>query len=545
VLCVDTNVNEWWNDVWGASTVLRPTAECAANDEPEFNYGLTVVDAPVTEAYCAGTCDAVCDEGGPVEPQNGCPSDCQGCFDGDTCTTTAEWWTCGEAQVCGWAEVHLQVDMNSYDPNKAPHFHGTMNGWCGDCGNLGQDTDVDGIYTWTQYLSPQTWEWKPSVDAWGVTSEAPAACSLDPQYKNYHFDVSESDVNSGVPVVVGPVCFQSPIGTCAACDAEPESAVCANAPGRAEPVTVDGYNIVVGGVKTYMKGVAWSPTPKGAGPGASDYATFVAQDAGLMQAAGINVVRTYGPIIDTVILDTLYDHGIHVLMTIYYGYSETPASAVDTLCQVKSHPAIIGWAVGNEWNYNNLGLGGEISFEESVQRVKDTVDALKLNDTTRPVSTVYGGVPSGEVYDWLANVDFWGLNIYSGESFGGLFSEWSELSDKPMYFGEYGADAYDGTAGAEDQATQATILQAQTQEAYDSASVTGGVCAGGMVFEWNDEWWKSDDGGWDEHDTTASWQNGAYPDPTIQEEWWGLVDIDRNVRQAYTAYAGMPAPEAP
>jgi hypothetical protein len=71
------------------------------------------------------------------------------------------------------------------------------------------------------------------------------------------------------------------------------------------------------------------------------------------------------------------------------------------------------------------------------------------------------------------------------------------------------------------------------------------VCAGGMVFEWNDEWWKSDDGGWDEHDTTASWQNGAYPDPTIQEEWWGLVDIDRNVRQAYTAYAGMPAPEAP
>ena len=357
--------------------------------------------------------------------------------------------------------------------------------------------------------------------------------------------VSEADVNSGEVVTVGPVCFQDGVGTCEACTEGPSLSLCDDAPGREVAVSVDGYNLKLGDEAIYMKGVAWSPTPKGAGPGAADFSAYVEEDAALMAAAGINVVRTYGPITDTGVLDTLHDNGIYVLMTVYYGYSETPVSTVNTLCQVKDHPAIIGWLVGNEWNYNNLGLGDDISFAEATQRVKDAVAAIKLNDTSRPVSTVYGGVPSAEVYAELSNVDFWGLNIYTGISFGGLFGEWEALSAKPMYLGEYGADAYNGLVGAEDQSTQAAVLAAQTQELYDNASLNDGVCAGGMVFEWSDEWWKSNAGGWDEHDTNASWENGAYSDPTIQEEWWGIVDIDRNVREAYTAYGEMTPPLAP
>ena len=79
-----------------------------------------------------------------------------GCFDGETCTTTSAWWECGESTVCGWAHVEINVDMNNYDATQAPNFNGEFNEWCGECFNTGTDADMDGIYTFTQYLSPKT-----------------------------------------------------------------------------------------------------------------------------------------------------------------------------------------------------------------------------------------------------------------------------------------------------------------------------------------------------------------------------------------------------
>lgn len=63
VLCVDNTAPQWWNNIWEASTILRPTADCAANAEGDPNYGFTVTDAPATVSYCANTCDASCSDG--------------------------------------------------------------------------------------------------------------------------------------------------------------------------------------------------------------------------------------------------------------------------------------------------------------------------------------------------------------------------------------------------------------------------------------------------------------------------------------------------
>ena len=260
-----------------------------------------------------------------------------------------------------------------------------------------------------------------------------------------------------------------------------------------------------------------------------------------MAAAGINAVRTYGAITSREVLDILWDNGIYVVMTVFYGYSETPESAAETVCSLKDHPAIISWVVGNEWNYTNLAQ--PISFNEAVDEVGAVIDAIKANDTTRPASTIYGGLPPAWVINQLSNVDLWGSNHYPGSSFYNFFNDWAALSDGPLYLGEYGSDAYDSRIGAVNETMQAEFVESLTQELFNNASSTGsGVGVGGFVFEFNDEWWKYNGGGWGDHDTAPSWTNGAYPDNEIQEEWWGIVDIYRQPREAYERLRDLGTP---
>ena len=88
------------------------------------------------------------------------------------------------------------------------------------------------------------------------------------------------------------------------------------------------------------------------------------------------------------------------------------------------------------------------------------------------------------------------------------------------------------------RASQAEATTALTQAILDHSSAASAtdVCVGGAIFEWADEWWKDADGANDEHDVGGSAPGGGpHPDATFNEEWWGVVDIDRNPRPAYTA----------
>ena len=152
------------------------------------------------------------------------------------------------------------------------------------------------------------------------------------------------------------------------------------------PVTIDGARILVGNTPIHMKGVAWSPVPIGAGPEGIDYAGSVEQDADLMSEAGINVVRTYGPILDTAVLDTLYDHGILCAHDRVLQVLGQRGNHRFKCLRSQVAPAIIGWLVGNEWNYN--GLGDYKPYNEAVALVGEAAQAIQDNDSTRPVSTV-------------------------------------------------------------------------------------------------------------------------------------------------------------
>lgn len=302
-------------------------------------------------------------------------------------------------------------------------------------------------------------------------------------------------------------------------------------------VTVDGPGIFVDGRPFHIRGVCWNPVPKGAThPDGIDFPGLVATDADLMRAAGINVVRTYEAITDPSVLDALAERGIMVLNSMYVWGGDEPSVVPTRVAPVADHPAVLAWVVGNEWNYN--GLYVDLSHEESLARLNEAAALLKQNAGSRPVVTVYGEVPSAETIAAMPDIDIWGINAYRGIGFGDLFSTWASRSQKPMFLAEYGADAYNANEDRYDPESQAEAVEALTQEIADNgfAFVDGGVASGGSIFEFADEWWKDGGGSPDAHDVGGIAPGGGpHPDQTFNEEWWGLVDVDRVPRPAYDA----------
>lgn len=308
-------------------------------------------------------------------------------------------------------------------------------------------------------------------------------------------------------------------------------------------VTVQGSQVLVNGKAVHLKGINWNPIMAGGEPPYSlNFKDHVEQDSKLMQKAGINAVRTYECITDPKILDVLMERGIWVLNTVFWYGGDAEDAVIDRINAVKDHPAVLMWVIGNEWNYNHFYYNS-LSYDATVQKIDRISRIVKQTDPSRPVSSIYGNVPPASVLQTLSAIDVWGINRYSGITLGSLFTDWQAASTKPMYLGEYGADAYNSNIKAEDLISQALATQRLTQEIYDHNSLAGGVCIGGMIFELADEWWKDSTGNnWVQDVGGVAPGGGPYPDFVYNEEWWGLVRMDRSPRPAYDTYAQMGLP---
>jgi exo-beta-1,3-glucanase (GH17 family) len=303
-------------------------------------------------------------------------------------------------------------------------------------------------------------------------------------------------------------------------------------PVRSE-VLVSGRQVLVNDVPYEIRGLCYNPVAKGATT--RDFGV-IDRDLELMKEAGVNTIRIYAPVDDRGVLDKIHNAGIKVIVG--FGYNQggvfdiLSGTCVDYVKKYKDHPAILFWELGNEYNYHPEWFDGDMNNWYTA--LNATADLLHKADGSHPVATAHGELPTTEVLGLCPNVDVWGMNVYRWDRPGDIFGQWAAISEKPMYLSEAGGDSYmtiaaEGYAQGDNQKAQADANANILDQVFAHDDITLGV----TLFAFSDEWWKAgnpdqqDTGGW------APESSGVPYDGAPNEEYWGLVDIDRNKKEAY------------
>ena len=293
-------------------------------------------------------------------------------------------------------------------------------------------------------------------------------------------------------------------------------------------VKIENNKMVVNGESFYMKGICYHPVKIGKTKRSFDN---LDDDIILMKEAGINTIRVYEPIDDINVLDKLADAGIKVVIS--FGYNQkgkfdiVSGTFINYVRKYKSHEAILMWELGNEYNYNPQWFGGDINNWYKAMELVSQI--IQIEDPDRLVSSAHGDLPSKDALNIASSIQVWGMNVYRWDKPASIFSEWQAISDKPMYFAELGADSYmtkatnKYTKGINEQAQADAneIILNEVLSNYDKN-------IGSFVFQFTDGLWKA--GNPSKQDTGGSAPNsdGTPYDGTANEEYWGIVDINRN-----------------
>lgn len=298
--------------------------------------------------------------------------------------------------------------------------------------------------------------------------------------------------------------------------------------------TISERQILVDGTPYFVEGVCYHPVPKG-----QDQRSFekLAEDLALMQEAGVNTIRFYQPVDDVEVLDAIHAAGIKVIIS--FGYNQggefdiLSGSFTDYINQYKNHPAILFWEFGNEYNYHPEWFEDDLNIWYTA--LNNAVLISKKIDPYHSTATAHGELPDSLALALCPDVDIWGMNVYRWDNPAAIFIEWEAISSKPMYLSEAGADSYMsvekmGYAQGKNEKSQADATRNILNDTFNNSK----VCSGIALFAFVDEWWKSDDistqspGGW------APASGGVPYDGAANEEYWGLINIDRTTKEAYT-----------
>ena len=299
------------------------------------------------------------------------------------------------------------------------------------------------------------------------------------------------------------------------------------------PVYTKGAQLFINDNPYLIKGICYHPVPKG-----KEKRSFESlnQDIALMLEAGINTVRVYEPVDDFAVLDQLHAAGIKLIVGFGYNqngvYDIATGTVLDYVKKYKDHPAILFWELGNEYNYHPEWFGGNINVWYVA--LNNTASAIQALDKNHPVATAHGEIPTEEVLIANPNIDIWGVNVYRWDQPGSLIEEWEKRSTLPLYFSEAGADSFmaaekDAYSVGVNEDAQADATAVILDQIFSRKDLINGV----TLFSFTDGWWKAgnpdqqDQGGW------APFSTGVPYDGAPNEEYWGIVDIDRKKKKAY------------
>lgn len=303
---------------------------------------------------------------------------------------------------------------------------------------------------------------------------------------------------------------------------------------QVDELSISGRKLLVNNTQYIIKGICYHPVPKGS----ENYRNFnnLSKDLVLMNEAGINTIRVYEPIDDLDVLDQINAAGIKVI--IGFGYDQggindiVSGTFIDYVKKYMNHNAILMWELGNEYNYHPEWFNGDIKNWYEV--MNNAAASIKDVDTNHPVTTAHGDLPEELALEIATNIDVWGMNIYRWDNPETIYKEWQEVSDKPMYLSEAGADSFmkiakDGYEQGENQQAQADANANILDDVFANTDIGSGVA----LFSFLDGWWKA--GNPDQQDTGGMAPNstGVPYDGAPNEEYWGIVDIDRNKKKTF------------
>lgn len=298
-------------------------------------------------------------------------------------------------------------------------------------------------------------------------------------------------------------------------------------------VSTQERQILVNGSPYFMKGICYHPVPKGRIDRSFE---TIDQDLDLMKEAGINTIRIYRPIDNILVLDKIEKAGIKVIISFGYNqngyYDILSGTYADYVLKFKNHNAILLWELGNEYNYHPEWFDGDI--KNWYAALNNAAENIHQIDPNHPVATAHGDLPDSLALSLSPNIDVWGLNIYRWDDPSSLITKWNATSKKPMYFSEAGGDSYmsiskQGFDKGENQQAQAAANAKIIDVTLNYSETVSGI----LIFSFTDGWWKAgnphkqDIGGWAPNST------GVPYDGTPNEEYWGIVDIDRNKKETF------------
>jgi hypothetical protein len=222
------------------------------------------------------------------------------------------------------------------------------------------------------------------------------------------------------------------------------------------------------------------------------------------------------------------------------GYDTTFATHIT---RIGNHPATIAFGVGNEIRYNffyTADPGGAWTncwdIDDVVTHANHAVNATK-SLTSKPVYVSWGN--TWDLTTKMPNLtaaDMISYQIYNELSLDGIFNLHPANSNKPFFMSEFGADSFDATISAENQSAQAYGNTELFRQILDNATGTAAhKIVGGTIFSWTDGLYKAAGDACVQDSGGIAPGGGPHPDKTFNEEFWGIVEVDRTPKASLGA----------